>query len=551
MSTLLDTRFAEIAQWAQALGVGVYDGLGREISVNMDQIRALGLADVVQGLPSQERAEIGNEAYQIIRLYLDGRISGPEAEAYLLQKYPDYNWSAGRWGDQGVQQAEEQVSDDIAGLDDGAPDSPIDGAAQIQEVAAVAGGAGVVTTELAPVSQAAPVIDELPEIYDSAEVGRAMSSATEQLAMQVEQLSRGVIRYSAHSIPGGALQPGSVPLAAIQPGAFQDALNRFPGPEEAIKLDLIDSDGVDRWLVNSAGTIRGPGRVRTVRGVRYPDTGWTPTSGPRRYRVLAPGSRLTPLNTRLELVAPNSAPRVHVDFGFVIHRIPHWFRRPPQGLLAMPWIGDPPVPFAYAASGLGSIWAIPQRLFHERAKAAYQDAVKTWGSAIGADTLFDPSAAAMGTATGFSAMLVTGETTEDVYEQMNSRSCDNGARLVTEGPGPVVATREGIAARSAAPPSLVTWDGDTGTPVYTHQHESAAGLGTSTRVVQGVPFRYEDCQKMRANNTHFDLVVHLHMEQSLQVPNGGGFAIPSEWGEHGVRLDGGDDRTWGVDVIVF
>jgi hypothetical protein len=550
VSTLLDTRFAEIAQWAQELGVGLYSGTGGEISVNMDQLRALGLADVVQGISPIDRAEVGNEAYQLVRLYLDGRISGAEAEAYLLQKYPDYNWSAGRWGDQGVQTIQEQVSDDIAGLDDGDPESPLDAAARVQEVAATAGGAGVVTTELAPVSQAAPLIDDMPEVYDSAEVQQSVGRATEQLSLQVEQLSRGQIRYPAHSIPGGALQPGTIPISAIQPGAFQDALNRMPGPDEAVLLDLIQSDGLDQWLENGGNT--GPGRVRTVRGVRYPLNGWQPTSGPRRYRIINAGMEFTPLSTRLELAtSPVNAPIVHTDFGMVIHRIPHSFRRPPQGILALAWVGDPPTPFAYSAPSLAGIWTTQVRLFHDRAKADFQDTVKTFASAIGIDTALDPGATTLGGATGFSVTLVSGETTDEVYEQLNSRECAEGARFATSGPGPTATTREGLTARGAAPPGVLLWNGSTVTPNYTHIDESSAGLASNGRIVQGIPFRYEDCQKMRANDTHFDLVVHLHIDQSWQIPNGGSFAAPSEWSQHGVRLAGGDDRVWGVDVIVF
>jgi hypothetical protein len=148
-------------------------------------------------------------------------------------------------------------------------------------------------------------------------------------------------------------------------------------------------------------------------------------------------------------------------------------------------------------------------------------------------------------------MLLSGRTAEEIYQQLNSRNANSGAHLLDEACGPTSSAPYGLRPRSPCSAGVYTRTSNT-SQANQCRDEAYTGIATDTHVVTGVPFAYEDCDRLKQTADQFSLLIQPAIAKSVQLSAGGqAWAAPAQWHQNGVRTSLVNGREWAVDVIVF
>lgn len=537
MAALLDATFQRIARWVSELAPRpVFRTNTGHDFINPRYRRVLTKLGLYTAASGAGPSAIG-DAYALNQLVLRGTVSRAEADAYLSQKYPSQMWAGAQWGTQGDLETQKTLSDASATALSGAPAAP------------------ATPSSVGRPSTSEVRADPLPPRYSQESVQDVLQGIADQTNRSLSSLANGGISFQPNSLDGSVISPGSLPITALPARALQEAVQRFPGAGDAILIRHTPTTAIDRWVVS--GTDMGPGRV--VIAQETFQTGWIPTAGPIRYRVIQQGAKFGVMSLRLPPdanLAVDYAPGFEVRYGVIIHKLPHYFGRPPAGILASAWVGEPPVALASQFENGGNSGLLPstRRLFHDRAQATYQTATFPYVTTFGTEALFTPSAAEIGNTRGFRVSLISGRTAEEVYGELNTLTCI-GQDLGEEAMGTSVTAPNFFEAHPPATPNVLTWNGANNAGArYTHRTQ-AEDLSTFDRLIQGVPFRYEDCQRFIATDEHFSVVcmadtVKFNGPYTSPSTVPSGWAAPHLWHKSGIQANGASPRDWAIDIIV-
>ena len=473
-------------------------------------------------------------------LVASGELSREEAQAYLSSLYPAERWSGGRFGDQERSLFESE---------------------QAERQAFLRGGRRVRRSRTDPVLTEPPQeqvfnisTQDVPDAYDAAAIKGAFSRMATEVSENLRMLRASPPEPMAYSLDGIALKPGSVPAEALEPEAFGQSV-RLPGADEAVEIEASQSATMDRFVVNSTTAISGPGRILEAQPVAPSSTARI-GSGPTRYRVVRPDMRFGVMSMRIvptgNLVVLYT-PGMLIQYGVVITKIPHWLGRPPREIIGVDAVGNPPVALAriFADGNAPTRWTAAQDFFWSRTQSEYEDQGNyPYATVFGSDAVLAPVADNLRLNQGFIFHLVVGRDANEVFQQLCSRFV-YGNRLEDDGRAAVATVPRGLTVESPAPPNCLAWD--TGAAKYAHMVETD-NLTAQPRIVQGIPFSYDDCAAMVPTDTHFSLVVVLAFERTVsQSPAPSPWGTPEVWHRNGVKTQAttsGRLRTWAVDVIV-
>ena len=367
----------------------------------------------------------------------------------------------------------------------------------------------------------------------------------EQIGLSLTNISLGGIRLAANSVPGDAIVPGTIDATRLNPFSFPARFSRKPGPDEALGLSFAPSTTMDRWVKGTND--EGPGRIRRVSRVSTPP-GYQPGPGPTRYRIVRPNMKFGVMALRMR--DDGTPTECEIFFGVVLANIPHPLGRVPQ-LIETAWSGTAPSAFALRTNEPSQfqVWS-NTRLFHDRAKATYEDANFPFLTAFGdaSDPLLYPLDTDWEDNQGITVQLITGTNADEVYRQLNTLP-GRGVVIGEPGEGPADSFPKGLPILPAATANVLRWDGDSppGQLNWDHLDEST-DLSTQGRVAQGVPFAYEDCDRIKATDSTFSLLVKLRFVKQKELNNN--WASPDQWHTIGVETVGGGQRDWGLDVII-
>lgn len=575
MAALIDERFREIASWIEAItqtfdyayleenAIALFDSA---VPIKPNDQRAISLAAVRSALSKSgvfQAAQQGGVAealdvYALFKVLSSGKISSEEAELYLNQRYPGQRWSGGRFGDRASSQAAAAAADksaqpkarktrstNPAGLADTAR-APAGGSRS--------GPASGVNIGGIPL----PIVD-LPDAYDPEALRQSLESMANALLANDAAIATGqALKLNPGVLDGRVIRPGSLPPSSINPLEFARLLNQLPGTDQVVTIRAARSNDIDRWVVN--GNNRGPGRVWQVQSVQYPKA-WRPTPGPMRYRVVFPNLEFGIMGTELfgDTWALNSwYGQVELTYGIVLRGLPSFLGRPPVAISAV-WEGVSPVALAYQRSdhnfATNPPWPLygTTRLFHDRADALYHTTGFPFLTGYGSTSNSVPSSSDLADCDGFYFMLLSGRSAEEIYQQLNSRNSNSGAHLQKEAVGPFTSAPGWLRPRSPCSASVYQWSnvGTAATTTYTWRDETF-NPATVNRIVQGVPFSYEDCDKLRQSAKDFSLLIQPALGHTITLTNAGQqWESPELWHADGVRTSLVDGRDWAIDIIVF
>lgn len=553
MAYLLDPRFQEIAQWVTAAGGDQFAEIqqspwsdGGTVTPWIGDYRRITDRYTSWSSGAFDEQRYGATLYTLRALddlVARGEIKEAEADAFVRQQFPDWEWLGGNWSDQRPSQAAETIIDQSAAPSTDPDKIDADEAAETINEASPQ----TISAAGAPGSTFIPTVEALPVDYDQSKIQEVIEDLASQVALNDLALGAGNINFPAGRIPGGAIAPGTLPATAMEPLAWSKLLNQMPGPEAAVGLTTKRSSTVDRWV--QGGTNRGPGRAQGVTSVQFP-AGWQPYRGVHRYRIVDKRSRFGVMSMIASVggTAPSWIFYANLYYGYVLHRIPHYLGRPPVGIQALQYVGEAPVPFGY--ENTTTLVTGTPTLFHTRAQDEYQTTAKSYGAPLDTDPILDPTTAEIEAAQGISVSLITGRTAQEVYQQINTRRSGAGPGITSSGHGPSLTLPEGLQVSAPAPAGVLDWEGSIA--FRWDPHAEATDLSTLNHLSQGVPFSYEDCAKMVPNDTHFSLVVQMDMEVERILASGmAAWPSPEEWHAHGLRLDIADDRVLELDALIY
>jgi len=326
-----------------------------------------------------------------------------------------------------------------------------------------------------------------------------------------------------------------------------------PSEDQAILLEIGWEDENDNDFNANVTPFDAPQRVWRVDKATYPD-GWEYTGGPVRYRVVFRGMKFGVMST------VGTPGEMNVEYGIVLRDIPHPFGRPVEDITHCIPIGWTPTQseavdndqtsdsgwgFSYDASWKSQLFdaddAAPTagRAYDDWIGTEISPMLETFGSG---SSEWKPTSAELKECTGFTFMLVTGDTPRRVYQQMNSKPAF-GAFIEGGAKGPARSCPEGLSIESPAP-------GCAGSRSATSTMRARSRAGTQNSDIQwriAVPFSYETCSSLRASDDAFTLVIQpdlVHVETTTAV------ADVVDMSEYGVRVVETNDRTLRIDIVV-
>lgn len=580
---LLDAKFQEIAQWLQtkvgtpgALNGTVYGnkkvldkwaaaakqvGLLTQIDVTVKDFKKIVAGQALKGIAlasAQQLTDIGG----LLQAVKAGVVTAQEASAYLSTKYPGTNWSGGVWGDQGAAAAAVKAVDASQAAEDSPDFTPPEEVAQIAQ-SNQAAGASQGSGSTPATSSLLSGIGELPSNYDPLVIQDEIDQFTQKVSFALLDVQQGNIAFKANTIPGGALVPGTVQPQKLDPLAMREYLSQSPGPNLAVKIAHTRSSTIDRWVKGSA--YEGPGRVLRTNRVTYPQ-GLIPSPGPARFRIITPGMQFGVMSI-MHVDGSGSvsgSPDMTARYGVVLANIPHLLGRVPQQIVGV-WEGEAPVALAAIEGNVGGYSAVPP-LFHTKATSLYDTTAPfpfvTAYNESGNSTLTPNRDADYGLCRGFDVSLITGVTGDEVYRQLNTRQSRMGVALgeTAHGPSTTIpplqhleptgnkSTEETLS--SPAPASVVRWNGSTSTGVKYAGLTESSSLDVEDKLVQGVPFAYDDCRRLVATDTEFSVVIQPRFQKQITPAGGATWSTPDRWWQVGVQTVGPSGRTWAVDIII-
>lgn len=321
----------------------------------------------------------------------------------------------------------------------------------------------------------------------------------------------------------------------------------WPGEEQAVGLELSISATMDRFVSG------GPARIWTAKATASGASRYG--FGPQRYRVVLDGQRFGVMSLRLPPDADMGAtiaPGFLVQHGIVVSGIPHWLGRPPRRILAVESVGDSPTSFRALFNTAGAaVWnsgGTTRDFYWKRTQDEHLTlAPYPFASAFGSDSTLQAGSAQLRDMQGFTFQLLTGNDGGEVFRQLCSRAC-LGRSLRMDGHGPAVSIPSGITPEAPTPPTAVDWLNPTS---YTHRIEGYDL--TTARVVQGIPFSYEDCRALVATEETFSLVVMPVGEKLVSQSPAPTYGTPAVWHQNGLVVQSavsGRLRSWALDIIV-
>jgi hypothetical protein len=486
-------------------------------------------------------------AFAAERLALDslvssGRITRTEADEYLADRYPAQRYSGGRFADRALAEAQAAAAEAQAL---GSPDA--------QAMVDRAREAGKRDPLNGSDEAALLRVSRLPEEYDARAVERAVRGLAEDVSSQLRALRTTPPRLPAHSLNGGALAPGTVPPEALDMPRAGTELVSWPTEDEAIDVRYAQSTALDRYVVRSS--VSGPGRIWEALETR-PGPRARVGLGAARYRLIRTGTRFGVMSCRLPLtadMAANPTPGILFQYGIIVRGIPSYLGRAPRRILAAQAVGESPVSFRRITRlGGGTGWATGgtnRNFYWTRTQAEHVTATFPFMDVFGTDATLLPADTFVRMIGGFSFQLITGRTGGEVFRQLCSRQI-LGRSLVADGHAPAVTIPEGLPIEAPTCPSCVDWQSIS---TYTHRTEGYDLTTAGTRIVNGMPFSYSDCEALAATDDRFSVVILPVGEMPISQSGLASLSTPEEWHRNGLQMGTAGSsllREWAVDIIV-
>ena len=559
--------YNEIAQWVSALDfesqvLGIPGGFKTNeksfgwqsknyYTAAWNKVAAIGYYDQAKGGGTETFQDILSLRYLLSK----GKIGSKEADAYLRLKYPDQKWGSGAWKKKSGSEANQKATDKSAKTN---KDGTKPKASEIASTAAGSGGSGEPFSGSAAygsTSSPSVVLDQLPDAYTPESLGEVIEGVSTQLSAQIAAVASGRgLRLAPGSLSGKVLTPGSIPASALSPIDLENVFVSAPQPDDAIRLQVSRSSSADRWATTAG--VSGPGRIWQATTARFP-SGWKPRSGMARYRIPLADLQFGVMSILMRTDSWSGAGYVdtmEVRYGVVIQGIPNTLGRPPMSIRFAQYGQDAPSQMAYQFIDGGFAgdppWSGTKSLMESKIDAIYRTAAKpAWEvyDLSTADGTLSPTSSMLESIQGVSVSLITADTSEGVWQQLNTRQCYAGAHLAGAAHGPTVTCPDGLEMAPPCPPSAIDWDGGAGLGAQ-YDHLSTTAAASANRLVQGVPIILDDCSRLRALSGSFALVVQIIGHEPSNVT--GTWGTPAEWYEHGVRAPLAQARDWTLDVVI-
>ena len=501
--------------------------------------------------------------------YLDskGQINGDEAQAFLRRKYGGELEFSGRAFTTQADPVEVDIATESEKpSDDPSKKGPNEEALAARELVQPGAGAG------GPYSSVAINVPRIPQGEITQDVlRRTLNDMADQMSLQLSQLKSGQINYRQNSIDGRALRPGSVALEKVQRNAFYDELRAWPGPKEAVTLELRHDKSIDR-NIDSNGVVLdiggvseeqvGPGRVWNVRRWGYPSVGYKVGPGPVRYRVILEGQPLTILS-----VTENGG-AYRVRYGMVIRNIPLFWERPPSAIAAI-MLADSDSPVSMAGTlNPGGLNLSGTLQWPEDSKPHFfttpPRGLVPYNRVSGSAGRFLPSQTEIDEGwRGIQASVITGNTAKQVYGQLHGMP-DGAGQLYGEPLPPTVVFPEHVEPRGITTP-VWTFGTVSGGVLY-HSWATSFSFGTwaqRAKTTTGMPFSIRDCGTLAPTVPgsggigSFSVAIALDLDVEITAidmksyaTSGSGDMHPATWWGQGVVFESLGHRRTAIDLVV-
>jgi hypothetical protein len=392
-------------------------------------------------------------------------------------------------------------------------------------------------------------VERLPERYDRDAVQRALDGVAQEAARADRAALLRQPTFQANSVDGQALKPGSVPAEALDLGALAAKAVSLPGATEALQVSLVQSLTMDRYVGGA-----GPGRIWEA-SLPAQAARARIALGRERFRIALGGQRFGVMSLRLPPdsdLAAQPSPGFLVQYGIVIAGIPHHLGRAPERLLALESIGDSPVSFrTLFATGGGTLWdsgGTKRDFYWNRTQEQHTTlGAYPFAEAFGSDTTLSPAVANLRDVAGFSVQLLSGTDAGEVFRQLCSRLV-LGRSMRSDGHGPALTIPSGQVIEAPTCATAVDWLSPTS---YTHRVESFDL--TTARIVQGIPFSYDDCAALVPTSERFSVVLMPLGEKLVSQSPAPTYGTPAVWHQNGLRIVDSSSvrlRSWGLDIIL-
>lgn len=587
MGLVQQERFNEIAQWLEAAGkVQLYrsstkfTGEGSSAGEKAPWLAGWKKAfegtgiDYSRWLSEDRGASVAQDLYGLKLLMRSGKITVDEVRGFLNRRYDGaVDWTGEAFASTTKSAATESLNEALA--------LPSEDPGKKQEeqrallAQQVAGPGGKLDQQFGDVAIHAPEIDDGP--VQGRDLRRVVDDIIDQVSLRMSSIAQGQINFRANSIDARALKPGTLSYDKIEPVGFHRAMNTWPGPDQAIRLSVARDPSVDRWheatptaftsdAAAATQRIFGPGRVWRVQSYAFPDKTYRPSPGPVRYRVVLPNLEfglMSMLKANDGLGWSDANGTWELVWGVVIRGIPNFYDRAPDNIFWMGWDGDVPTSLEGDVVNTGGVGPT-SNLYEDRAIAEFTSVNRAALAAYNKITAgnYRPTATIIEGWKGISAMLVTGRTDTEVFEQLNGRECQLG--MLRGNPhGPMSSAPSGLRHKSPAVPSIVVSTNGTLSnidPKVKSSDPLPQASANARRVVQGVPFLYEDCARLRPTtgaDGSFAIALELVLDYTVlkaQIVTWQGSTEvgmePGAWWTQGLRVVEQNNREIAVDIIV-
>ena len=517
--------------------------------------------DELAWIEANEKASNFNAVTEFIKITYAieiGLVTVAEGEAYLATLNPTVSFG-GSLTKYDKASAGVEIEGQQASTPSESPDKldPVDEAQQVQ--AAI--GAGPLAAASDPTIPFAIVVPDMPSNYDADEV----QSALEDMAEQFQQLISAPQPTAApNSIPGWALIAGSVPASKLDPITTNQQLLKYPAPEDSIELTIAPSSSVDRWA--GSGQPQGPGRVWQVQSYKVP-TGWTPTSGIVRYRIVVKGMQFGVMSIAQDepwpvngSILPDPLRGMSICYGSVLRGLPWFGSTPPRGIIMADYAGDPPASLVLNKRTGAPYEEEATAFFDTSPPTGFESMAVTPGSFIDPgstdwnDYVGSPTPTYAESVSGFGFHLITGQEVEDVYSQLNGRPDSMFPHLGLAPCAPSIAIPNHLSAELEPLATVALVQSTSSGEFYSRTPDSIVDGGD---VFCGAPFLWEDCAKLKASTGSFSLAVQVLPFRRFPT----GFTNRSTWRFEadtpleawpltGLKVIETGHRDWSVDILV-
>lgn len=415
-------------------------------------------------------------------------------------------------------------------------------------------------------------LDQLPQTYNPDALAQVMRSSLDEIEVRLGELRAGKIAFAPGSLDGSVLRAGTVASTKLRADDLSGKVQQWPTEFEALEVSIDHDPSVDRWVdsgslafAGGSRNVRGPGRVWRARQLRLPPNYRRPTGGPMRYRLVTPGMEFGLMSiTRIDdgtVEASDPAATYHLAYGIVVRGIRYFGDEPPSHIAAL-WVGAHPAE-CESQSGSPPFTAGTPQLFNGAARLVYD----TGGYSLLApfnrlsSSSRAPTAAHIDGHSGFRFGLITGQDWREVFPQLNGRP--NAYGQLTGSPGPRLASTSqrvgplSVEDEAPCPASVLTGLG-AGPMVATYAADTIAG--TTETVIQGVPFRPQDCRALAPDRgaKTFSVLIEPRLDRIVDGTQMGTWVGATTrdmrvgaWWTSGVRVVPVGLRRTLIDIVVW